>query len=282
VSQPVAPGERGLVRTAGGLVHWRASQPAARGPVVLLHQISSSSRMFLPLMPELAARGWSSLALDLPGFGFSDPAPPGHQVPDLAATVVEALDGIGVPGPWPLLGHHTGARLGAVIAADHPGRVWRLVLVGLPLYRSERARASRWAAKEIRPVVPEPGGEHLLHEWRRLRELSSGTDPRVIHRELVDTLLADAYDRSYAVVRRHQLAAVVARIGCPTLVLAAAADVQAANQPHAATAIPGARLLELDGGVFVMDERPGAVAGAVAGFLDEGLGEELVADPWTG
>ena len=51
--------------------------------------------------------------------------------------------------------------------------------------------------------------------------------------------------------------------------LAAAGDVQAANQPHAATAIPGAKLVELDGGVFVMDERPAAVAEAVAGFLDE-------------
>jgi pimeloyl-ACP methyl ester carboxylesterase len=76
------------------------------------------------------------------------------------------------------------------------------------------------------------------------------------------------------VVRRHELDGVVARIGCPTLVLAAAGDVQAANQPHAATAIGGARLLALDGGVFVMDERPGAVAEVVAGFLDEGLGED--------
>jgi pimeloyl-ACP methyl ester carboxylesterase len=260
--------DRGLVRTSAGLLHYRATEPTGRGPIVLLHQISSSSRMFLRLMPELLARGWSSIALDLPGFGFSDPGRPEDRVADHAGAIVEALDRIGQPGPWPILGHHTGARLGAVIAADRPERVWRLVLIGLPLYPSERARTERWAAKSIRPVVPDPEGLHLLHEWRRLRALSGGTDPEIIHRELVDTVLADAYDRSYAVVREHRLDEVVPLIGCPTLVISPTADVQAVNQSGAASAIPGARLVELDGGVFVIDERPALLAETVVSFLD--------------
>ena len=261
---------RRLVPTSVGLIHVRESTEGTRGPVVLLHQISSSSRMFLGLMHEMRLRGWATLAVDLPGFGHSDPPrgdPSVELYAEVVATVVERL---GYEGPVPFLGHHTGARIAATVAAQQPTAVSQLALIGLPLYASETDRSHRWSAKKIRPIEPESTGRYLLQEWERLRELSPGSHPALIHREFVDTVSAEAYDQAYAMVRRHDLHDVVGRITCPTLIICPEGDPQARNQEYAAALIRHSHLVRIDGGVFVVDERAEAVADLACRFFVAG------------
>ena len=61
---------------AGGLAYREAGDAGA--PVVLLvHGYPESSYMWHDALDALAAAGWRALAPDLPGYGDSEPAPPG-------------------------------------------------------------------------------------------------------------------------------------------------------------------------------------------------------------
>jgi pimeloyl-ACP methyl ester carboxylesterase len=128
-------------------------------PLVLLHPLGSSSRMWAPVLPALAEH-FDVLAVDLPGFGRSDPLPP-QQEPSpavLAACVSALLDDLGIAVP-----HLAGNSLGGWVALELAGRrpVASLTLLapaGLwrrntPLYCRVTLGASRWLARHAgRPL----------------------------------------------------------------------------------------------------------------------------------
>jgi hypothetical protein len=68
-------GGKGYVSTPMGQVHYRLVR-ASEGPVlVLLHQTPWSMNQYAEVQACLAAHGVSSLAIDTPGYGLSDPPP---------------------------------------------------------------------------------------------------------------------------------------------------------------------------------------------------------------
>jgi len=129
-------------------------------PLVLLHPLGSSSRMWAPVVPALGER-FDVIAVDLPGFGGSEPLP-ATQEPSpavLADRVSALLDELGIPAP-----HVVGNSLGGWVALELAGRrpVASLTLLapaGLwrkntPLYCRATLRASRWLARAAaRPVL---------------------------------------------------------------------------------------------------------------------------------
>jgi len=132
-------------------------------PLVLLHPLGSSSRVWAPVLPALAER-FDVVAVDLPGFGRSDPLPPPQELSPavLAGCVADLLDDLGVPAP-----HVVGNSLGGWVALELAGRrpVASLTLLapaGLwrrntPLYCRVSLRATRWlaryAARPLRRLV---------------------------------------------------------------------------------------------------------------------------------
>jgi pimeloyl-ACP methyl ester carboxylesterase len=69
-----------------GLDHHRGG---AGEPLVLIHGIGHTWRGWRPMLPRLEAR-FDVLAVDLPGFGHSDPLPPGvDSTPEVLADAVE-------------------------------------------------------------------------------------------------------------------------------------------------------------------------------------------------
>lgn len=111
--------------TAGGL-QWHVQDfPCVNGdpaaPVlVLLHGTGSASHSWRALAP-LLARGARVIAPDLPGHGFTDPAPAGDASPSGMAARVEALlRHLGVQ-PQRLFGHSAGGAIALRMALD--GRV---------------------------------------------------------------------------------------------------------------------------------------------------------------
>jgi alpha-beta hydrolase superfamily lysophospholipase len=61
---------------AAGLAYRAAGDSAAR-VVLLVHGYPESSHMWQQALPGLAAAGWRAIAPDLPGYGDSEPDPPG-------------------------------------------------------------------------------------------------------------------------------------------------------------------------------------------------------------
>src|SRR5207302_10413205 len=94
--------------------------------------------VFRPVLAPLAGSR-EVIALDLPGFGESDcPREYAYDSPAFARTVDEVLEKLGIAGAE-VMGHSMGGGAALALAARHPERVSRLVLVSpavypLPLY----------------------------------------------------------------------------------------------------------------------------------------------------
>ena len=114
---------------AGNRVH--LLETGAGPPVVLLHGTVDSAGFLLPLLNEL--QGVRALAPDLPGRGLSDPIDlPLHRYPETAvAWLNDLLDTLELD-TVAVVGHSGGGRWGLWYAMAHPGRVKRLVLIGVP------------------------------------------------------------------------------------------------------------------------------------------------------
>lgn len=114
------------IRDCAGGICWRQSGTEPR--VVLIHGLGIGSRYFHPLARALHARGIDAVAPDLPGLGFSDPAPADRDLESAAGVLLEWSRAAGVrDAVW--LGHSTGAQLVAALARAHPGEVPRAVFL---------------------------------------------------------------------------------------------------------------------------------------------------------
>jgi pimeloyl-ACP methyl ester carboxylesterase len=121
--------------------------------LVLLHGLGSSRRAWDPVIPALSER-FDVIAVDLPGFGDSEPLPPEVEPTPaaLAAAVAGLLAGLGVTAP-----HVAGNSLGGWVALElarirpavsltllGPAGLWRRKT---PLYSRVSLRATRWLAR---------------------------------------------------------------------------------------------------------------------------------------
>lgn len=97
-------------------------------PQLLVHGLGGSSVTWVQVIEGLAARG-PVVAIDLPGFGGT-PAEPGEPltVEAYARLVVATADALGWDR-FALHGNSMGGLISVMVAADHPDRVSRLVLV---------------------------------------------------------------------------------------------------------------------------------------------------------
>jgi pimeloyl-ACP methyl ester carboxylesterase len=108
---------------------------SAGGPLALLiHGVTSSSRTWWRLAPELVRRGYRVLALDLRGHGASPPVDDELALGDLTADVVATLDALAPRRPAVdlLIGHSLGALVALDLLATIPGVARRLVLEDPP------------------------------------------------------------------------------------------------------------------------------------------------------
>ncbi|MGP3959041.1 haloalkane dehalogenase [Nonomuraea sp. 3N208] len=110
--------------------------PSDGEPVVLLHGEPTWSFLYRHVMAELAAAGLRAVAVDLVGFGRSDkPAEiAGHSYArHVEWTRALLFDALGLSAVT-VVGQDWGGLIGLRIAAEHPGRVARIVAAntGLP------------------------------------------------------------------------------------------------------------------------------------------------------
>jgi len=114
-------------------VHVLASGSAGSRTVVLSHAAPGAGTLD-PDPAETARRELTLVAVDRPGYGWSDPVPAGSwsTVDGAADDLAAALDHLGVGAPVGAVGWSAGGRVAAALAARHPGRVDRLAVVATP------------------------------------------------------------------------------------------------------------------------------------------------------
>lgn len=208
--------------------------------VVLLHHAPASSACWAQLLPELARRGRTAWAVDLPGYGGSDPpdcpidgvGPELESYAELVAAVLATA-----PRPVALVGRQTGAAVAAALAVRHPDRVAALVLWGYPDFDEplRSALATERTSELGADLVP-------LHQF--VTELRShdrnatidapGADPYV-RRAIADYLVAGvAQHWAHNAIGRADLGALAAAIEQPTLLVYDRARADLPQQQYAA------------------------------------------------
>ena len=128
-------------------------------PLVLLHGIGASRRAWDPVVSALGEH-FTVIAVDLPGFGDSDPLP-AHVEPTpaaLAAATAELLGELDVTNPH-LSGNSLGGWVALELAATRPAASLTLLSpAGLwrgdaPLYDGVSLRASRWLSRHAGAIL---------------------------------------------------------------------------------------------------------------------------------
>ena len=96
--------------------------------VLLVPGLTASHLEFALLGPTLAERGWYAIAPDLRGRGQSDKPPHGYGIPYHANDLLALCDALNLPTVH-IIGHSLGGQIGYFLAAIHPKRLGKLVLV---------------------------------------------------------------------------------------------------------------------------------------------------------
>ncbi|MGQ0618108.1 MAG: F510_1955 family glycosylhydrolase [Acidimicrobiia bacterium] len=192
-------------------------------PVLLVHGLGASARYWHRLRDTEPA--FRATAVDLLGFGRSPkPADADYDVDAHVAGLVGVLD-----GPAVVVGHSAGAVLASALAADHPGLVAGVVLVGLPAYPdTDTARRDIGSLGLLARLTVDrrPAARWLCTAMCRLRPLAVILAPRV-QRDLPQQVASDgarhtwpSYSRTLErVVVEHRVADDLGRSSCPVRLL---------------------------------------------------------------
>ena len=111
-----------------GGVEWEEGRPS----VVFVHGAGMDHTVWQQQSRALAHHGCNVAAVDLPGHGESEDVPGLESMADYTAWLLAFLDATG----WRqavVVGQSLGASIAVELAAEHPGRVAGLVLIGVGL-----------------------------------------------------------------------------------------------------------------------------------------------------
>lgn len=248
--------KRGFVDVQEGQMHYRTcgSSDGSSLPLVMLHGGGGTSKFLEPLMQQLGRRG-SLIAFDQLGNGDSSaPVPAQPDVAYFADSVMRALDGMQMQR-FDLYGWHTGANLAIEMAVNHPGRIRKLILDGVPL-RTDAENEEQLA--HYAPVVPITDfGSQFLWAWHFARDRflftkyyqKKRTGQRDVEfpnaEELHDITMEvlkgiRTYHLAYHASFRYRKVERLKLISMPTLITAAATDPIFGHADRVVALIPGA------------------------------------------
>jgi haloalkane dehalogenase len=258
---------RAYVDTRFGQVHYRLAGVPTDRPLVMLHQSPSSSAMWESVMPLFAARGWYVVAPDLLGHGGTDPGCVAPTLADYASGVWAALDALGLE-VFDLVGHHSGASIGVLMATQRPARMRALALWGVALMTPERQhtlgteQAPDWQHAE----------DWLGTRWLRRRSASGQAWTVVVGRRALIELMQAGPNSQWLhnAVANSPIEPLLASLAQPVLTICGERDTLYAESEQAARYMPHARFVPLHGtGLDIADQHPDLFVGTVAQFLNQ-------------
>ncbi len=255
--------KRSLCDTRMGQAHVLTAGEGEDTPLLLLHQTPRSIDEFAEVIPILSRRR-RVVAVDMPGYGCSDPVPGQPTIADYAGVMLEVLDALRI-GRAVVVGHHTGAVIAVELAAAAPERVERVVLSG-PVYMDAAGRAE--LAQFFRQWRVAADGSHLLDKWNKMYSWLPRAD--LVQRFVVDLFRAgEVSEQGHFAVAEYRMEDRLPLVRCPALLLYGARDPFAtpARAEPLRRAFRPASEATLDAGVFAANEAPEAFARAVLDYV---------------
>lgn len=269
-------------------------------PAVYVHGLGGSSQNWTDVAGLLAGR-LDGQAVDLPGFGYSDPARR-YTIPAFADRLIRYLE-YADRGPVHLIGNSLGGSIAVRVAGCRPELVRSLTLISpampfldprrtlqgrvLPLLALPRAdRIATWHMARMEPAAMAQqvleacfGDPTRISEQRQaeaLEEVKLRFTVEHYAAAYLGTLrgLVSSFLRAY-LPGDNSLWRIAARIQVPTLVVGGTHDklVDVRVPAQVARIIPDSRLITLDGvGHVAQMEVPRVVARAILALLDEVAG----------
>jgi pimeloyl-ACP methyl ester carboxylesterase len=218
----VMGGRKGYADTPLGQVHYRVIGEGV--PLLLLHQTPWFSVQYAKVLPLLAAANIKAIAVDTPGFGFSDLPPEQPSIEDYADTLPYVLDALGLDRVA-VAGFHTGASIAAAFAHTHKDRTACLILDGAPLYteaeRKERLSRAHW------DQTPKRDGSHLTDRFSFIRDaITKGTaEAESMNWSVLSFFLAGESEHyGHVAAFSYDMAPAIREIVAPTLLISHSAD----------------------------------------------------------
>ena len=217
----------------------RCRSEGAGPPVLVLHGWGASIEAVRPISAALSPIA-TVHAVDLPGFGESEPPPAPWGVGDYARFVDALMAAIGVESA-PVVGHSFGGWIAIRLAVDFPGRVTRLVLVDSAGIR--RKRTSRYYRRVALAKAGRAAARVAGTRGARLQERIRG---RTASR---DYLEAGDLRGTFVKVVSEDLRPLLPRIAVPTLLVWGSedSDTPVADGELMERLIPTAGLVVFDG-----------------------------------
>lgn len=143
-----------LATAAGDTAPHAEVAGATATPLVLLHGGSGSWTHWVRNIVPLLDAGRQVWAVDLPGFGASDP-PPGGDADAMIGPLAHSLQDLFAGQPVDMVGFSFGGMVAGMLLAAYPAMARRLVLVGAPAMG-----------------VPS-GSRYTLQAWRHLPDAAA-------------------------------------------------------------------------------------------------------------
>ncbi|HEX3814929.1 MAG TPA: alpha/beta fold hydrolase [Mycobacteriales bacterium] len=298
-NRPPYPAETVLIDGRGVLMRATPSGTPEAEPALYVHGLGGSSTNWTDL-GALLADHVDGVAMDLPGFGGSDPAAgEDYSLAAHARVVARVIEERG-RGPLHLLANSLGGAVSLLVAADRPELVRTLTLISpaMPDLRPRRSPAvliGAFAVPGLRQLADRYTARSSIEDRVRAVLRACFADPTLVpetrfaeavaeQRRQVSLPWAQAafagsvrgLVRSYLRSGSGSLWQVAGRITAPTLVIWGAGDrlVDPVLAPRTARAIPGARLTVLpDVGHTAHLEAPRLTAELVLGLLQSRPGQ---------
>jgi 3-oxoadipate enol-lactonase len=237
--------------------------------IVLVHEMGGTLESWTDVVPLLTAKGYRTLTYDTRGAGLSEKARSPLSIDTMADDAAGLLDALGIEAKVAIAGIAVGGAIAIRFAARHAARTAALVAMSPATgIAPERRTAALAMVEAIERDGMRPGMDGSLgptyppemrtdaDRFRTVRAQRLGNDPA-------------SYAAVYRMLAGLDMSADLARIACPTLVLAGRRD---GLRPPAlvesvARSIPGARFAVLDTAHFMAWQTPEAVADALTDFL---------------
>lgn len=218
----VMGGRKGYADTPMGQVHYRVMGEGI--PLVLLHQTPWFSVQYATVQPILEAAGIQCIAIDTPGFGFSDLPTEQPTIEGYADNITYVLDDLGLDRVV-VAGFHTGASIAAAFAHRHGDRTASLILDGAPLYteqeRQDRLSQAHW------DQTPRRDGSHLSDRFEVIREriTKNQAENESINWSVLSFFMAgDKEYYGHIAAFSYDMAPAILEITAPTLIISHTTD----------------------------------------------------------
>jgi len=244
-------------------------------PVVFLHGIGGSARVWGPQCRSFAIAGYSPVAFDLPGHGARPPV--AHmEFETLAADVEEAVAAAGLLRPV-LVGHSMGGMIVQTMLRRRPDGYRAVVLSGTsPAFGNPEGEfQKRFIADRLEPLER---GETMAEVAPAMVDAMMGPAAGAAGRRLAIDCMSATPEATYRAAVQCLVAfderANLGAIAVPVLCLAGQHDrnAPAAMMERMAGKIPQARYVCLPGvGHFPNLEAPDAFDGAIFAFLEQAV-----------